>query len=189
MLIGSSLSFGQNGVDTPFAAGGAGLETSIWKPSSLDDYPARAFKPVTGSQASFGIFFFTPHLNNFALRISLMQWHQGELSDRSHLDSVTLRHLSLELKQSIVAGTRISPFVSYGLAAIWSRERPAGGVKVPLDRAGFGVNVGAGVEVLILRNLGAGVEYHYLYAKFAKKVGLTDNYSGPKLTFRLMVLF
>jgi len=174
-----------------FSAGGLGAELGIWKPSSLDGNPSKPFKNVKGADPYWGISFVTPSFAGFALRVALIQWQQRLTDETAQLESVTLRHLSLDLKNQIVSQARISPYVCYGLAAIWSREKPVdvGDRKVPLDRAGYGVNVGAGLDVQALKHWAFAVEYQYLYAAFEKKVGLTDNYSGPKVSGRVMFLF
>ncbi len=174
-----------------FAGGSLGGELGVWKPSSLDAHPSKPFKNVKGADPYWGISFVTPSFASFALRVTLIQWQQNLTGTSSRLESVTLRHLSLDLKNQIVSQARISPYACYGLAAIWSREQPVdvGDKKVPLDRAGYGVNVGAGLDVQTLKHWAFAIEYQYLYAVFEKKVGLTDNYSGPKVSCKVMYLF
>ncbi len=184
------LSFGAE-KSSYFARGGLGIEIGVWKPSSLDGNPSKPFKNVKGADPYWGISFVTPSFASFALRVTLIQWQQNLTGTSSRLESVTLRHLSLDLKNQIVSQAWISPYACYGLAAIWSREQPTNveDNKVPLDRAGYGVNVGAGLDVQILKHWAFAIEYQYLYAVFEKKVGLTDNYSGPKVSCKVMYLF
>lgn len=173
-----------------FENGCLGMEAGIWKPASIDDEPSNPFQNVEGAKAYCGLSFVSPSFAGFSLRATLIQWQQRD--EILHpLESITLRHLTIDLKNQIVAQARLSPYVCYGLAAIWSRERRAGAEdeKAPLDRAGFGGNVGAGIDVQVFKHWGISAEYLYLYAKFEKKVGLTDNYSGPKLSCKLMYLF
>jgi len=170
---------------------GLGLEYGNWKPGTLDDNPGNPFKNVRGAAPYCGLTFVTPSFKNYSLRFSILQWQQKHLGDRTNKESVTLRHFSAEIKNLIIAESKIVPYVSYGISAIWSREVPVGSEreKIPLDRAGYGVNVGAGVDLQVLEHWAIAAEYQYMYAKFTKKVGLTDNYSGPKISFKVMCLF
>ncbi len=173
------------------AKAGIGLEYGNWKPSTLDSNPGDPFNNVRGAAPYRGITFVTPSFKNYSLRFSILQWQQKDLADRTTKESVTLRHFSADIKNLIIAESKIVPYVSYGISAIWSREVPVGSdhEKIPLDRAGYGVNVGAGVDLQVLEHWAVATEYQYMYAKFAKKVGLTDNYSGPKISFKVMYLF
>ena len=163
------------------------LDLGIWKPGSLDKHPSRPFENVEGGRTCWGFSYTTPSWQDFAFRVSIFQWGQNFEKQSSRLASVTLRHLSLELKNAILQQSTISPFVSFGAAAIWSREVPTGGQSgnIPLDRAGFGGNVGAGLDIIVAPHLAIAVEYQYLYARFEKNVGLTEVYSGPKISLRI----
>ncbi|MBN1562161.1 outer membrane beta-barrel protein [candidate division KSB1 bacterium] len=167
-----------------------GLDYGVWKPSALDAYPNQPIKNIDGAAPYLGFACAAPRYKGHALRVSLMQWQQRDLVDID-LESVTLRHLSFDLKYLLLPDYKISPYVSYGVAAIWSRERPNGaaGEKIPLDRTGWGFNLGAGIDFLLGANVGLGIEYQYSYAVFAKRVGLTDNYSGPKIAMKLFYIF
>lgn len=167
-----------------------GLDYGVWKPSSLDAYPNQPTKTVDGSDPYLGIFFTSPMIKSHALRISLMQWQQRDLPEID-LASVTLRTLSFDMKYLVLPENNLSPYVSYGVAAIWSREESNAvqSEKVPLDRAGWGFNLGAGIDVIIGQHIGFGAEYQYSYAVFSKRVGLTDNYSGPKIAAKLFFIF
>jgi hypothetical protein len=167
-----------------------GLDYGIWKPSSLDDYPTQPFTNVDGAEPYLGIAFTSPLVKSHAVRVSLTQWQQKDLAEVD-LESVTLRHLSFDLKYLLLPEYKISPYVSYGIAAIWSREQPNGlkDEKAPLDRAGWGFNLGTGIDFYLLKHFGVGLEYQYSYAVFAKHVGLTDNYSGPKIVAKIFYIF
>ena len=176
--------------DNNLTKGTIGVEVGLWKPSSIDDNPSKPFTNVKGADPYIGLNFTSPFFKDYAIRVTLLQWQQKELSNRIEWESVTLRHLSADLINSIFIGSTM-PFVSFGLAIIWSREVPVGSEekKAPLDRAGYGANVGAGIGLQLTGHIGVMAEYQYLYAKFAKKVGLTDNYSGPKLSLKFLYIF
>ncbi len=167
-----------------------GVDYGVWKPSSLDSYPTHPTKTVDGSDPYIGLFFTSPMLKSHAMRFSIMQWMQRELSPVD-LESVTLRCLTADLKYVLLPENNLTPYVSYGVTAIWSREQPSNMLdeKAPLDRAGWGFNLGAGIDFLLSSHLGMGAEYQYSYALFAKRVGLTNNYSGPKFAAKLFFIF
>lgn len=175
---------------TGFPHPGLGVDFGIWKPSSLDGYPSQPMKNVDGASPYLGVSFTLPIFKSNTIRASLMQWQQKELQE-VNLSSVTLWQLAVDLKYILLPQSNITPYACYGAAAIWSRELPKNspGITVPLDRAGWGFDVGAGIDFLLQQRWALGVEYQYIYAVFAKRVGMTDNYSGPKFTLRLMALF
>ena len=167
-----------------------GVEYGTWKPSSLDDFPSQPLKNINGADPYYGITFTTPIFKSHSFRLSMMQWKQDEVEEEG-LESVTLRHLSADLKYYVLPEYTISPFASYGVAAIWSREEPLNWAneRIPTDRAGWGFNVGAGIDFLLHKHIGLGLEYQYLYAMFSKRVGLTSNYSGPKFSLKFVFIF
>lgn len=167
-----------------------GVDFGIWKPSSLDKYPSQPLKNVDGAAPYLGAFFSTPLFHSQSLRISFMQWQQKNLQ-AVNLSSVTLRHLAADIKYMLLPQYNISPYACFGAAAIWSRELPqnAEGANIPLDRAGWGFDVGAGIDFVLQKTWALALEYQYVYAVFARRVGMTENYSGPKFTIKFMVLF
>jgi hypothetical protein len=175
-----------------FTRGSIAVIAGIWKPFILDKYPSKPLRLVEGSYPIGGISFMTPTLESYAIRVTTIQWLQKDFSKDIGLESVTLRHLSFDLICFIITQSRIGPFISLGPAIIWSREVPRNSPKdkkIPLDRAGYGVNVGTGLEIQLGQHSGLAVEYQYLYCKFANKVGLTNNYSGPFLSLKVIYLF
>lgn len=166
------------------------IDYGIWKPSELDKYPTQPLKNIDGAKFYWGLSFTSPIIKGHSARLSLMQWSQYDLYE-IELESVTLRQLAFDLKYIILPHYVISPYASYGAVAIWSREstNEEQDQKIPLDRAGWGFNVGAGIDFLLCRHLAIGAEYQYLYAVFPKRVGLTENYSGPKISLKLLYIF
>ncbi len=166
------------------------VDYGIWKPSSLDNFPTQPLKNVEGASYYHGLSFMAKLFATHALRFSVFQWQQENLQD-INLQSVTIRHLSCSLFHIILPESRLSPYVNYGVAAIWSRETPTGtnSRQVPLHRAGWGFDVGAGLNWRFHQHFALSAEYQFLYAMFNNKVGRTDNYSGPKLSARILYLF
>ena len=175
-----------------FTHASVGILAGIWKPSALDQYPSRPLQLVEGSYPTAGLVFMSPAVHSYAIRVSVFQWMQKHREEQTSLESVTLRHLSFDLVNFIITQSRISPIISLGPVIIWSREVPRDSPKddkIPLDRAGYGINIGTGLEIQMSAHSGAVFEYQYSYCKFAKKVGLTDNYSGPHLSLKLFFMF
>jgi opacity protein-like surface antigen len=168
-----------------------GLEIGNWKPSTLDDKQGNPLGQVDGADLYFGFIGSTPAFGGYALRFGVFQWQQHGLEERTNKESITLRHFSTGIKNSMLPLSPITPYVSFGVSAIWSREVPIkhNGDKIALDRAGIGIDVGAGLNLLVHQKWAIALEYQYLYAKFSKPVGLTDNYSGPKISFKLLYIF
>ena len=166
------------------------VDYGIWKPSSLDDFSTQPLKNVKGASYYHGLSFMAKLFPTHALRFSIFQWQQKDLKELD-LQSVTIRHLSCNLFHIILPESQLSPYVNYGIAAIWSRETPTGANsrKVPLNRAGWGFDVGAGLNWRFHRHFAVSAEYQFLYAMFQDKVGRTDNYSGPKLSARILYIF
>ncbi len=185
-----TLGFSNALAEEHFTRGNVAFDYGVWKPSALDQNSSKPFDNIKGADNYMGVSLTSPSIKSYAIRLAFMYWKQNELED-IELDYVSLRHLSVELKNYILTQSRICPFVNYGIAGIWSRQVPMGAdnSNIPLDRAGFGFNVGTGVNLYLFSRFAFTAEYAYLYAKFSQKVGETDNYSGPKLSFKLNFLF
>ena len=174
-----------------FSKGNFAFEYGNWKPSELDKNPSKPLSRIEGTDYYYGYSITSPMIKSYAFRLSYIYWKQQGLQSTVNMDYVSLRHLSVELKNYMLTESRLCPYVNYGMAAIWSRQVPAGAdnKKIKLDRAGFGFNVGAGIDLYLFSHIGVSIEYSYLYARFTEIVGQTDNYSGPKICTRLNLLF
>jgi len=174
-----------------FTRGNISLEYGIWKPGALDENPTKPFENVPGAKPFKGASLVTPSLGSFSLLCSFMFWKQDGLETKTALEYISLQQLSVGLKNYILTQSRICPYVNYGVAVIWSHEDPIGPnpEKIKLVRAGYGFDVGAGVNIYVISHWAMAAEYSYLYARLDNKVGLTDNYSGPKLAVKLLYLF
>jgi hypothetical protein len=164
-----------------FSRGGLGLQTGIWKPSSLDSDPTKPFANVKGSGLSWGVVFVTPEWQGFALQITSWNWQQSILDGKN---TTSIVHFSCDIKNMLVSQTHVQPYVTYGAALILGKEN-----STPLRKHGVSINFGAGVDFNLLKHWGVAIEYQYLYAILNRTLGLTDNYSGPKLTIKMLYLF
>ncbi|HOT96913.1 MAG TPA: hypothetical protein PLG50_01410 [bacterium] len=175
---------------SPPFRGSLSLQSGVWKPSALDLEPSKPLQPVSGSGWSWGGSVCSPEVGGFALRFSGWHWQQ-EITLMDKADRVELRHLALDLKYQLLEPAAIGPYVSYGAAAVFGRETTR--LPTPSDPEwsyrGYTLNIGAGIDLRLLRRWGWAAEYQYLYTNFDKNLGLTSRYSGPMLTFKLLYLF
>ncbi len=170
--------------------GSIGLEIGIWKPSSLDDNPTKPFKNIEGADPCFGLSLVSPAFQNWAVFVTLFQWKQQDVFEKTNIESINLRHISAGLKNYVLSNAPISPFVCFGMSCIWSQEKTfESDKKTSLDRAGYGFKAGAGIDFQLFSHSSISTEFEYHYARFNKTVGLTDNYNGPKFSLRWNYLF
>ncbi len=168
--------------------GGIALLTGNWKPSEIDTHPSAPFTRVNGARYFCGVALLTPEVGGLALQISGWEWHQGALAERTDVNEVKLRHLAFDIKHQLITATVICPYVTYGSGVVFARTTPAG-ASSGFQHRGYAFNVGAGLDFSISRQWGLAAEYQYLYVDLQKKTGLTDKYSGPKVSFKLHFFF
>lgn len=165
------------------------FEIGVWKPTEIDPYPSKPLTNVKGADPVFGVNFISPIFWGVALQLSTLQWHQH--GTESDFESILIRQLMIDIKHPIVSQVRISPYVCYGINLFWSKvnqqlvaEEPA-----QYNYNGIGANVGTGVDFALLPHIAIAAEYQYIYADLNEKIGLTSNYSGPKLSVKLILSF
>jgi len=159
---------------------GMGVQAAIWKPSSLDNEPSKPFRAIPGSGISYGLVAQSPEWQSFSLQFSACKWQQTQAPENT---VVTLWHLSCDVKNSLLNQTRLRPYATYGFAAVMCK--PSSG---PLQRDGLSINLGAGVEYTPFTRTSLAFEYQYLYLIMDRNIGLSDDLSGPKLTFKFIYL-
>jgi hypothetical protein len=157
---------------TLFAHSSLGLQVGLWKPSSIDQQPSKPFANIKGASPALGVCLASPEWQGFALQATAWGWRQSSAEG-----DVRLLHLSADLKNLLISPTLIRPYVTYGAAMILGKWREFG-----FTQQGMSINFGAGLDISLGKPCGLALEYQYLYTIFNKKFGLTDNYSGPKLT-------
>ncbi len=164
-----------------FGQAGLGLQTGVWKPSSLDKEPNKPFTPISGSGLSGGIQFSTPAWQGFSLQLAGWAWQQ---SIPGQDKKTTLLHVSCDIKNRLLSQSWIRPYATYGAAVIWGTED-----RSCLQKSGLSINFGAGIDFMMQKHWGLGLEYQYLYCTMDRRLGLTDDYSGPKLTVKLLYFY
>ncbi len=157
---------------------GLGVQAAIWKPSSLDHEPSKPFRAIPGSGISYGLVAQSPEWQSFSLQLSAWRWQQTQEPEKN---VVTLWHLSCDVKNNLITQTRLRPYATYGFAAVLGKANNG-----PLQRDGLSINLGAGVEYTPFNRTSLAFEYQYLYLLMDRNNGLTDDLSGPKLTFKFI---
>lgn len=161
-----------------------GLEIGTLKPNSLKaDKSALPFG-VEGASPFVIAFITSPQLGDWTLRASFGYWAQANIQHHEQLHSANLVMFMLDLKERILSESRLTPFVSYGVSFSLGSESAVNKKfrKLTSDyETGYGVNVGAGFDLYIYKNWALTMEFCYHYIVFNRTVGLTDDYSGPKI--------
>ncbi len=166
-----------------FGRAALGIEIGSWKPNTLSDKSAFPFG-VEGASPFLNVFVTSPQLGDWTLRGSFGYWAQANIQNRESLYSANVVMFLLDLKERILSESRLTPFVSYGISFSLGSESPVNSKFRKLSRdyeTGYGVNVGAGFDLLIFKNWALTMEFCYHYIAFNRTVGLTDDYSGPKI--------
>jgi hypothetical protein len=164
-----------------FGRGSLGIQTGVWKPSSLDKEPSKPFTPIPGSGLSGGLQFSTPEWQGFSLQLAGWLWRQS-ISGQEH--KASLLHLSCDVKNLLLTQSWIRPYATYGAALIWGTDDQRA-----LHKDGLTINLGAGIDFMLQKHWGLGIEYQYLYCTMNRRLGLTDDYSGPRLTMMLLYFY
>lgn len=161
-----------------------GFEIGSFKPNSLKaDKSALPFG-VEGASPFLIIFITSPELGDWTLRGSCGYWAQAKIQNKENLQSVNLVMFMLDLKERILSDSRLTPFVSYGISFSIGSESPQNEKfrRLTSDyETGYGVNVGAGFDFAFYKRWALTMEFCYHYVVFNRSVGLTDDYSGPKI--------
>jgi hypothetical protein len=190
MLLLAGTLFCQVPEEHHFSDGIIGIQMGIWKPSNLDDYPTRPFKNIAEADYAPGVFAVTPLWNGIGLRLQAFHWQYKPSDQTLEEESIKIRHVSLDVKHQIVSQTKLSPYATFGMSTVWAHALLDNAKQEgKYDRIGYGINVGAGVDLKVLKHIGIAIEYQYLYANFNIKIGGTENYSGPHLALKFEYLF
>ncbi len=164
-----------------------GAEMGTWRPNNL----VKSATPITLSFKDehfyFGFFLLTPIRSNLFARLSTGYYRYSDDQNRS----ITLVPILLDIKYLLISGSPISPFVSYGFGTCIGRDDDAmlSSLDAGKNELGFSINFGTGFDLLLFKNLSAGIEFRYHYLKFSRVFIFTNDYSGPKINLSLFYLF
>ncbi|MDZ7261717.1 MAG: hypothetical protein ONB05_06395, partial [candidate division KSB1 bacterium] len=169
-----------------------GLELGSWKPNTLTDEATVSPFGVPSATPFLGLFILSPAIQSWIFRATFGFWAQNNIKSLAPIQSVTIYTFMLDLKNPLLPQSRLSPFVSYGATVYLGSENESQSSKAKLSKekqTGYGANVGAGFEIMLGRHWVIGMEFCYHYALFRQVLGLTKDYSGPKITLAVYYSF
>ena len=177
-------SFAQN--STGHNGLGIGFQIGSWKPNNLSDEPSVSPFGAKAARPYYGIFINSPSFGNFSIRASYGIWIFDELH------TATIIPISLDLKHQLIGQASFSPYVCYGVTLYLGTEKRPQGLCDLVDteyQSGFGINLGVGFELCFLEHWRILSEFDFHYAKFKEIIGITSDYSGPKIMVGFMYIF
>lgn len=175
-----------------FKKPGIGFEIGSWKPNQLKNESSVSPFGVSGSSPFFRLSFTSPEIEDWTFRFSGGYWSQTEIEDVPNVGSISILLFMLDLKQRVVPQARITPFVSYGISFFVGNESRSPKKRYPDSdnpEVGYGANVGAGFDILLVKHWALTIEFCYHYVRFNRDIGRTDDYSGPKISAGFIYLF
>ncbi|NQT27715.1 hypothetical protein HQ585_20330 [candidate division KSB1 bacterium] len=160
-----------------------GIEIGNWQPHSLNDEPRFADFGAAGATPFVGLSIVFPLKSDLGLRLSIDYWALRDLEETEHVHSLTIHPICLDLKYWLIPDYWLSAFVMYGGGVYWGVENETDpfGDRLSKARAGWGANLGTGVDLAISRHLGIGILLQYHFVRFPEPVGGVEDYSGPKV--------
>ncbi len=159
-----------------------------WQPHSLNDEPVFSGFGEAGATPYYGFQIFLPAGAGTGLNISMAYWSLRDLRETEEVHTVTLHPVSLDFKYSLVPDSRFSAFVLYGGSAVFGFENETSpfGKTIKLARSGWGVNLGAGVDLAVSARAGFGLLFQYHFVRFKQPLGGVNDFSGPKIAGELL---
>lgn len=181
IILCSGLAYADPGTIAQRAA--IGIEIGNWQPHSLNDEPRFTDFGAAGATPFVGLSIVLPIRSDLGLRLSADYWALRDLEETEHVHSLTVHPLCLDFKYWLIPDYWLSAFVMYGGGVYWGVENETDpfGDRLSKARAGWGANLGAGVDLAITRHLGFGVLLQYHFVRFSEPVGGVEDYSGPKV--------
>lgn len=160
-----------------------GFEVGNWQPHSLNDEPRFTDFGAAGATPFIGFSVCFPLRSDLGLRLSADYWALHDLEETEQVHSLTVHPLCLDLKYWLIPDYWLSAFVMYGGGIFWGVENETDpfGDRLSKARAGWGANLGAGVDLAISGRFGIGFLLQYHIVRFPGPVGGVEDYSGPKV--------
>ena len=160
-----------------------------WQPHSLNDEPRFTTFGAAGATPFYGLSFGAPLGWGMGLCLSVGYWSLHDLEEVETVHSLTLHPITLDLKYWLVPDYRLSAYVMYGGGIYWGVENETApfGEKLQKARAGYGVSLGAGIDLAISHRVGMGMTFQYHYVRFKEPLGGVDDFSGPKIAAMLYI--
>jgi hypothetical protein len=163
-----------------------GLEVGTWKPAAIS--ADRPLEPnvLPGTRALLGFSIGSSVRSDLDVLVSAQYWEQVELPANSIATRVRILPVGLHFRHHLAEGSWLSPFADYGAWALLGAQKLA--LTSQWDsQSGYGVSLGAGMSVLLGRTLMVIFRGGYLYAKFPRILGQTDDYSGTEFSLSLLL--
>ena len=161
-----------------------GIEIGNWQPHSLNDEPRFTSFGAAGATPFWGLNCNFPIKWEMGFHFSAGYWSLKDLGKIENVHSLVLHPVMIDFKHWLIPDSRFSAYVIYGAGIYWGVENETTpfGTKLRQARAGWGINLGAGFDFLIVGCWGTGMNFYYHYVTFQKPLGGVDDFSGPKIT-------
>lgn len=167
-----------------------GIEFGTWKPNNLRTTGTPFTLSFSPKYQYIGFFCISPVSENLHLRATLGYYNYYRRNNNASKQSIYLIPFLADLKYFLISGSRICPYVSYGVGAFigaGSASRLFSFGKNS-QQIGYGLNLGTGFDFLVTRHIAIGLEFRYHYLKFSEVLVFTDDYSGPKINLTIFYI-
>ena len=167
------------------------MELGNWQPHSLNDEPRFSTFGAAGATPYVSIGGYIPVLKDLGVKLSIGYWSVRDLDEIESVHSLVLHPVHIDLKHWLVPDSRLAAYVIYGACMYWGVENETDpfGDRFRQARFGWGINLGAGFDLAIIRNFAIGMTFHYHFARFRHPLGGVDDFSGPKIAIESHFLF
>lgn len=160
------------------------LELGNWQPNTLNNELSFSTFGAAGATPYVGFSFCIPVMRDVGLRLSAGYWSLGNIEKVDEVHSLVIHPVCVDIKYWLVPESFVSAYVIYGGGIYWGSENETDpfGKKMSKARAGWGCKLGAGFDISVTKNFGAGISCTYLYVKFSRELGGVDDFSGLKIS-------
>jgi len=156
-----------------------------WQPHSLNDEPKFDTFGAAGATPSIRVGITIPVGLASGLELTTRFWSLHDLDEPEQIHSLSLVPFTLNLKHWLVPDYLLSAYVIYGASLVRGFENQTDPLTLSTTAKGWGINLGAGLDLTISRSLGAGIAFTYHYVRFSKPIGGVDDFSGPNISARI----
>ncbi len=153
-----------------------------WQPHSLNDEPRFETFGAAGATPCYALAFSFPLGHEIAFQVNMGYWSLMDLDEVETVHSLTLHPVTVNIKNWLVPDYRLSAYVLYGGGIYWGIENETDpfGERLQTAMAGWGANLGAGIDLALSSRLGLGLSFQYNYVQFEKRLGGVEDFSGPQ---------
>jgi len=169
-----------------------GFRIGQWQPLKIETKVATSLlKGIPGTSPYLGLYVSTPIYKDISLQVTMGRWSQNRFEGDPELKSVTIVPFEIEIKHLLIEGSSISPSFLYGGGIFlgWEQRSGSQGEYSRVRYWGQGLEIGTGLEVYLFHRIALNLQFHYQYVKFPQPIGQTDDYTGPKASAGMAILF